>query len=370
MNLPDRGGIRMGAPFRLAIAVVVAMSLVTICMLAMADDPSKAMRAFFIMPFRSSNIFLSMLESGMPLGICAIGAMVAFRSGHFSIGGEGQAYAGAFAAALAGAAGLTGSPGLMLSLLAGILAGVGVAIIPALGRRLAGADVLLISFLVSHAAILVIDWSITVPLRDMRNNLVALPPVHPTVLLPRLAPPSALTPMPIIFIALCVAAWFFMERTRTGTMLDLYGKNSLFAFFQGYPVRIFAWAPILMAGGLHGLAGAGMALGANGTAVRGMSGGVGWSAIGVALVAGNRPIAIPLAAFLFAWLDAGGRQAAILAGVHPDLSMVIKAIVIVLVTMRPVIRPLSFRPLSGQRRSNQVADNHPVGPRGAAGERL
>jgi simple sugar transport system permease protein len=219
--------------------------------------------------------------------------------------------------------------------MAGAAAGVLVALLPALGKRFADADVLLTSFLISYAVVLGTDWAIAGPLRDVTNNLVALPPVHKSVLLPRLALPSSLTPMPLVFIGLCALSWFFFERTRSGAMIDLYGRNRVFAALQGYPVKLFSWAPILAAGAFHGLAGASLALGANGTAVRGMSGGIGWSAIGVALVAGNKPAAVPLAALLFAWLDAGSRQASILTDLNPDASLVIKALVLILVTARP-----------------------------------
>jgi simple sugar transport system permease protein len=207
--------------------------------------------------------------------------------------------------------------------------------LPALGKRFADADVLLTSFLVSYAVVLGTDWAIAGPLRDTSNNLVALPAVPVSALLPRLALPSSLTPMPVVFIGLCSFSWFFFEHTRTGAMVDLYGRNHTFAVLQGYPVKLFAWAPILAAGAFHGLAGASLSLGANGTAIRGMSGGIGWSAIGVALVAGNKPAAVPLAALLFAWLDAGSRQASILTEVNPDASLVIKALVLILVTARP-----------------------------------
>lgn len=324
-----------GSILRLAVAAGFAALLAGAFVALSGANPVLGLRAFFVVPFLSRNVFLSMVESAAPLGLCALGALAAFRAGHFSLGGEGQAYSGALAAAMAGAAGLGGILGLGTALLAGVAAGVLVAMLPALGKRFAEADVLLTSFLVSYAVVLGVDWAIAGPLRDVTNNLVALPPVQPSVLLPRLALPSALTPMPLGFIGLCVLSWFFFERTRTGAMIDLYGRNRLFAVLQGYPVKLFAWAPILAAGAFHGLAGASLALGTNGTAIRGMSGGIGWSAIGVALVAGNKPAAVPLAALLFAWLDTGSRQAAIFTELNPDASLVIKALVLILVTARP-----------------------------------
>jgi simple sugar transport system permease protein len=324
-----------GSVLRLLVAGSFAAVLAAGFAAFSGSNPVQGLRAFFVLPFLSRTVFLSMLESAAPLGLCALGAVSAFRAGHFSLGGEGQAYIGALAAALVGASGIEGLPGLGWALLAGAAAGVLVAMLPALGKRFADADVLLTSFLISYAVVLGTDWAIAVPLRDVTNNLVALPPVQPSALLPRLALPSSLTPMPLVFIGLCLLSWFFFEHTRTGAMMDLYGRNRLFATLQGYPVKLFAWAPILAAGAFHGLAGASLALGANGTAIRGMSGGIGWSAIGVALVAGNKPAAIPLAALLFAWLDAGSRQASILTDVNPDASLVIKALVLILITARP-----------------------------------
>lgn len=324
-----------GSILRLVVAGACAALLAAGFAAFSGADSMQGLRAFFVLPFLSRNVFLSMLENAAPLGLCALGAIFAFRAGHFSLGGEGQVYCGAMAAALAGAAGLGGPLGLGTALLAGTAAGLLVALLPALGKRYADADVLLTSFLISYAVVLGTDWAIAGPLRDVTNNLVALPPIIRSALLPRLALPSALTPMPVVFIGLCSISWFFFERTRTGAMIDLYGRNSTFAALQGYPVKLFAWLPLLAAGAFHGLAGASLALGANGTAIRGMSGGIGWSAIGVALVAGNKPAAVPLAALLFAWLDAGSRQAAILSEVNPDASMVIKALVLILVTARP-----------------------------------
>jgi len=133
------------------------------------------------------------------------------------------------------------------------------------------------------------------------------------------------------------AAWYF-DRTRSGAAHDLYGRNPRFAELQGFDVKRLAWAPIVVAGILHGMAGASMVLGARGTAIRGMSGGIGWSAIGAALVAGSRPSAVPLAAILFAWLDSGARQSAVLSDLPPDAGQAIKAIVILVVSARPSAR--------------------------------
>ncbi|MDX9898542.1 MAG: hypothetical protein RBT62_06460 [Spirochaetia bacterium] len=333
-TVKDGGG--SGSSRRLAVAFLTAIALAALAASSLSGDPGTTLRAFFITPFVNPSAMLNMLELSGPLMLCALGVIVTFRAGHYSLGGEGQAYAGSFAAALVGYCGMAGS-GLgctMLALLAGALAGAAIAAFPAMGKRYAGADVLLTSILVSQGSIFLIDWAIAGPFRDTSGNLIAMPALSKAILMPRLAPPSTLTVAPMAALALCLVVSFYFERTRAGAAHDLYGGNPRFAELQGYDIKRLSWMPIVASGVFHGLAGAFMVLGAKGTALRGMSGGIGWSAIGVALVAGSRPAALPLAALLFSWLDSGARQAAVLSDLPPDAGMAIKALVILIVSAR------------------------------------
>ncbi len=336
-SIKDTGDARVG--IRMAAAVLTSVALAAIAAIALSHQPLVALRAFFLAPFVSGSSFLSMLELAGPLALCALGVVITFRAGHYSLGGEGQAYAGAFAAAAVGT--LTSIPAgplaMALSLAAGLVAGGLVAALPAAGKRFANADVLLTSILVSQGVVFALDWAIAGPLRDPSGNLVAMRPVPVPTLLPRLLPPSTLTTIPFFTIALCLVAAFYFEHTRSGAAHDLYGRNPHFAMLQGFNTRRLSWLPIVVAGSLHGLAGAAMALGARGTAIRGMSGGIGWSAIGAALVAGSRPSAVPIAALLFSWLDSGSRQAVVLSDLPPDAGLAIKAIVIIVISARPTI---------------------------------
>ena len=158
------------------------------------------------------------------------------------------------------------------------------------GQALAGADVLLTSFLVSQAAIFCVDWAIGGPFRDPANNLVAMRAIPPESLLPRMAPPAALRRRPWprcpgpAFMGLACPG-------RAPARADPVRKEQPDGEPAGFSRAHPSWLPILVAGAAHGLAGAFLSLGANGTAVRGISGGLGWSAIGVALIAGNEPLA-------------------------------------------------------------------------------
>ena len=69
---------------------------------------------------------------------------------------------------------------------------------------------------------------------------------------------------------------------------------------------------------------------------------------------------MPFAAVLFAWLDAGARQASILSDLPPDAAMVIKALVIMIATARPAFRGL--RPVGSTVRRDGGHDRIRVDP--------
>ena len=323
-----------GANSLLALAIAIAAAV--IYMILASEHPGEALRAFFVSPFVHRTVFLNLLEQAAAPCLCALGAALVFRSGDFNLGGEGQAYAGGLIAVLVLLvfSGLPGFIGITMGLVVGACAGAFISLPSAVSRRLTGSEVLLSTFLVSQTVVFALDWAIAGPLRDPSSNLIATPVLPRAFLLPRLAPPSSLSPALFLAIGGAFALDRFFRRSRRGMELVLYGRNPSFARSIGFPVSGYAFWPLIVSGAFHGFAGALIALGSNGRAVRGMTGGIGWNGISIALVAGNDPRLILPAALLFSWLDAGARQASILSGVSIDVSAVTKALVLLFATAR------------------------------------
>lgn len=327
-------------------ALAAALAAAAIYILLAADDPAAAFRAFFLSPFARPAVLANLIEQAAAPCLCALGIALVFRSGDFNLGGEGQAYAGGTAAVLFLLAlpALPGPVGLAGGLLAGAAAGAAVGLPSAASRRNLGVDVLLSTFLVSQAAVLILDWAIAGPLRDPSSNLIATPVVAAAYRLPRLFPPSGLSFAPLLAGAAALCLDRFLRVSRRGMELSLYGRNPSFASSIGFRVRAYAFWPLIASGALNGLAGALLALGANGRAVRGMTGGIGWNGISIALLAGSDPRWILPAALFFSWLETGSRQASILAGISVDVGTVAKALVLLFATAR----------LAGNRRGKGV----------------
>jgi simple sugar transport system permease protein len=327
-------------------ALGASLGFAALYALLASSDPRHALAAFFVGPFSSRYSFYSLLESSAPLLACALGACIAFRAGAFNLGGEGQVSVGTLAAALAGGAlgGMGGLPplaGIAIAILAAAAAGSALALLSAIAWRRAGAQVMLTSFLFAQAASIAVDWAIGGPLRDPGSNLLAMPLIARGLRLPLLLPPSPLSFAFPIALVLAVCAVFFTKGSRAGSEIRLLGKNPDFARAIGLSPRLGAWA-MGISGALAGVAGSFLVLGQAGRAIVGMTGGVGWNGLAVALIAGSDGLGALPAALFFAWLDAGARQASILADLSPDASSVLKAVALFLITAKlagPYRRP-------------------------------
>jgi ABC-type uncharacterized transport system permease subunit len=325
---------RRPAPRR-AIALCAALALAAAYAAAASGDPKEALYAFFVSPFASRYAFLAMVERAAPMLACAAGSCIALKAGAFNLGGEGQAAAGALASAIViavlGEAGLPPISAIAIACAAACAAGAALAWISAAAERWSGADLMLTSFLISQAAAISVDWAVGTALREEGSNLLAMARVPETYLLARLAPPSPLSAAAPISLAAALLAFFLLRATRAGAQIELTGRNPGFAAAVGIPDSVRAGA-MTASGALAGLAGSFLVLGQAGRAIKGMTGGVGWDGLSIALVAASDPLASVPASLFFSWLDAGARQGSILSDLSPDASAIMKSAALFLVT--------------------------------------
>jgi simple sugar transport system permease protein len=100
-------------------------------------------------------------------------------------------------------------------------------------------------------------------------------------------------------LALVIAVWFFLYRTRPGLILRAAGDNHTSAHALGYRVlriRLFA---VLFGGACAGLAGAYLPLAYTPFFIPGMTAGRGWIALALVVFASWRPGRLVIGAYLF-----------------------------------------------------------------------
>lgn len=317
----------------LALTVGAAAASACLCLLVFAPDFGLALGQFFLAPF-SSSYYLGKVLAGMaPLVVAGLGVAVAFSSKNFNLGGEGQVYVGGLAAALTAArfganpliAWLAAAAAAALS--GGLLGG-----FSGLLKRRLGIDELISSFLTSSVALLLVDFLIAGPLRDESSNFQSTAPLTPSLLFPKLLPPSTLSSAIFLALAAAFIGKFVMGKTRFGFELRLCGQSAEFARYAGIDGGFYSEAALSLSGALHGLAGALLVFGSYGAAIKGFSSGTGWSAIAVSLIARNDPIALLPAAFFYSYLETGAQSVQLGSSVSSEMAGVVQAFILLFAT--------------------------------------
>jgi len=240
-------------------------------------------------------IILSVISASTPLLLAASGELVVERSGVLNLGVEGMMIMGA-ACGFAGAW-LTGS--VIVGALCGIAAGAAMSAVFAL---------LTLGLAVNQVAT---GLALTILGTGLSGLIGASFVGERIVPAPHLYLPL-LTDLPLLgrilfgqdsfvyfSIALIIAIWLFLYRTRAGLVLRAIGDNHASAHALGYPVLKVRWLAVLFGGGCAGLAGAFMPLAYTPFFIPGMTAGRGWIALALVVFASWRPARLVGGAYLF-----------------------------------------------------------------------
>lgn len=324
-----------------ALITVVAVVLLT------AENAGETLVTFVTGPLQNRYALGNFITQAALLSLTGAGVVIAFRSGVFNLGGEGQVYLSAFVVTIL----LTQTP---IPALPAVVLAAGCAAVVAGGSGIllhrTGADELITSFLISAALIPVIDYMIVGPLRDEATSLLATVRIPEAAELLRVLPPSTLTTGALWSIIGVSALWFVLHRTLVGYELRIVGYNRRLARYAGMPVGWYTTLPMALSGFYHGIAGTILVMGIHHRSIAGFSGGLGWNGIAVALIARNRPGLIIPAALFFAFLSAGARAAVLQNQTTWELGSLVQGVVFLFVTANVLARyNRKRREASGER---------------------
>ena len=330
--------------FGSVVAVGSAVLLTVLIILVNSPNPERALNAFFLGPWSSAWFFGNTLDLITLLLTGSLGAVIAFRGGTFNLGGEGQIYLGGLMASVVLLLG-RGWPAavnegafpapllLTLAALAAMITGGLMGGFSGLLKKRLGMNELISSFLLSSALMPVGDFLIRGPWRDQTGNLLALPSFPNDLRFFRILPPSNLSVTFFFALLLVLCGHVFINRTLTGYKFRISGAAPDFARFGGLDPEK-AWIPAMfVSGALFALTGFFAVAGTYGRCHAGFTDGLGWSAIAVALISRNRPLALLPATLVLGWLYSGSGSALLAAGLNLETSSLIQAVVLLFVTM-------------------------------------
>ena len=286
------------------------------------------------------------LVATTPLIFAGLAIAVSFRAGMFNIGGEGQVLMGALGATLT-AFTLQGQvPGfviLVAALVAAVLFGGFWGFIPGFLKARTGAHEVITTIMLNYVAPQILFFALalealrqpgsTAPVSKDMSAFVDVPLI---ISLPAIRLDYGFV---VALITAAVVSWLLFKTTK-GFELRASGFNMTAARYAGMSAGGSMMLAMAISGGLCGLAGGFLAVGTVGQLSLDISGGVGFNAIALALLAGLRPSGVVLAALLFGALTNGGKSMNVVSGIPFDLILLIMALVIMFVAAPGLIRTI------------------------------
>jgi len=290
------------------------------------------------------------LTYATPLVIASIGVGIAFQTGIFNIGANGQAILGGVLGAAVGS--LLHMPTVAhipLTLVAGVAGGMLVGLVPGVLKAYTGAHEVIVTLMLNYVinGVLYLSLFSTALQLPNQSNDVSRTMDPSAQLAPIFGTASGLRVNYGLFVAIAVVAfaWWFLERSSLGFDFRVTGANPHAARASGINARTVIIVVFVISGGLAGLAGIVQAAGTTHFIDGGFligNAGIGFTAITVALLGRNRPMGIVWASLLFAALGVGGRAMQAATGIPLDLATIIQSAVVLFVAT-PVLVTEIFR---------------------------
>lgn len=277
-----------------------------VILLPFSRQPVQAFMDICLYPLASRAGLSATLIRVTPIAACALGTIVAWKSGLYYLGFDGCYLAGALATTLMALfCPMPAWAFLPLSLLAAFaLAGLWALPVGWLRARFGGSEVLT-SLMLNYVAVLIVQYAVTGPIRAGQDlPETRLFPV--TTWLPRL--PGLHAHWGIAVVAACaVAVAVVLYRLNAGYFMRMAGLNMRAARYAGMNVGAIMVTVCAVAGGLAGMGGWADTLGLQHRLIDGVGVGIGFHGIVVAILCAMEPLAVLPVAFVYGGLMVGAQ---------------------------------------------------------------
>ncbi|HEX6337007.1 MAG TPA: ABC transporter permease [Jiangellaceae bacterium] len=291
---------------------------------------------------RALRPFAETLTYATPLIAAGLAVALPFRAGLFNIGAEGQIILGAiFAGYIGFAIDLPIVVHVAVAVAAGLIGGAIWAGIAGVLKAKTGAHEVIVTIMLNNIARFLIVYLLATSAFQRPGRADPISPfVYESAELPRVFEGTRLHVGFLLAILAAVFVWWLLERSTLGFRLRAVGHNPHAATTAGMSVTGTYTAVFLIAGALAGLAGASLALGTERHLTPGISGGLGFDAITVALLGRSNPWGTIAAGILFGALRAGGVTMQARTGTPIDIVLVLQALIVLFIAAPPLVRAI------------------------------
>jgi len=323
--------VKLAIPFG---AILVTFLITSIILLLSDVNPITAFYYFLIDPLSNKTSLIEVLVKTTPLFLTGISVALAFSSGYWNIGAEGQLIAGATAGAGIGMV-LTGVSqwvGIPIMVIGGFLAGALWALLPALLKVKLSVDEIVTTLLMNYVVLYVVSFLLNGPWKTTTNpGWPQSPEISASTIFVKLIPRTRLHVGFIIALVIILVVWFILTKTKLGYQMRAAGMGREAAHFTGINVNRTILISALMSGGIAGIAGAAEVGGIHYHLIEALSGGIGYTGVIIATLSALNPIAVIPSALFFGLIETGARSASRAMGTPIHLGGIIEGMLLLII---------------------------------------
>jgi general nucleoside transport system permease protein len=311
-------------------SITIALG-VTVLLLRVVDAPPiEALRLLWEGSFGTVAKLSDTLMTWIPLVLAAAGLIVTFQAGLWNIGAEGQIVAGAIGATwIARSMGGPSALVITATIIGGAAAGASYALVPGFLRsRFEVHEIfsgVALNFLAGAMAVYLIigPWSRAGIASTSGTDLIPERAWLPTLGAQRISLVAV-----IAAAAAVVAVAVLMGGTRYGLRVKAVGRSPASAQLMGISPRRYTLSAFIIGGALAGVAGSVQVTGFHHKLVPSISGGYGFLAVLVVLLANFRIVWIAPIALFFAAIQVGSTQLSLRLSIDSSLAGVIQGVLV------------------------------------------
>lgn len=313
----------------LAVALVVAFAII----LWISEDPARAFDTFLTGPLGSARTRGLWIDDVAKLTLTGLAFVLVFQAKQFSMGVQGQVYVGGLAAAVVALSPVGESwAGIPMGMLAAMITGAAYGFIPGYAKARFGASEIVSSLMLNYIAIRVVNWVVRAYLAPPGTGQLMSPKFPVAATYPPFIPGTRFD-LGILFALIAVAVvWFLIYRTRWGLKLRLVGDNARFAEYAGIRSSAVMISAMTVSGAIGGLLGS---VFVQGQAFKRIAidfdGNLAFEGILIAIVARDKPLAVPFVALAYGYLRQGAQLMGLRTDVPTEMIAVVQALIILLV---------------------------------------
>lgn len=284
--------------------------------------------------FGSQDALFTTLSRAAPYILASLSVCVAFSSGMWNIGGEGQLYLGAFAAAWAGFT-LPTMPHiamLFFVLSFGVLVGAAWAWIPGRLSLDLGMNLVVVTIMLNSVGMLFTEYLATGPYAAPEATSGSTVQIHALARFAKYSGVSNLNSSIFIVLLMAVVIVVLMIWAVWGYECRMIRLNPRFAFYGGIPVKSRQMLAMVLSGALAGLAGALLVMGDQYRFLVAISPGYSWTAMILAMMVNYNPVSAILASIVYAAMSSGALEMELLMDIPSEVVEIMTCLAVLFVT--------------------------------------